>query len=415
MGGVFGYPGGRRPGHLLRRQVPPRRLLGDELQDGRARWPSGSHGQGRSRRCSSPSPASRSPCPPPCRATSWATSTAAGAGCRAPTPADGGRQVITALVPTSEIQRYAVDLRSITGGRGRFRAEHDHYDVMPANLAERMTKVKVRQTAEAGDGRPRHRPRRRRRRTTPWRPLIADYQRFYGVDDPDDTAQPRPSSPAFSARATPVACSGRGDDGRLLGYACLYYTASSVEAEDIIILNDLYVVPDARGSGVGRRLIEATTETARTRNIRRVRWSTALDNRRAQRLYETDGGAALDLVRVRSSRRPVGAGRRRPHRQPDGQAPCTLRQLSGSVSGMTRTPATVVMKLVSPVHRGRTWRWRWRGIPAPAARPRLAPMLNPSGCRPCSRAAHGRRVASHRSPDSAPASARPAPTRGGWA
>ncbi|MGH9017479.1 MAG: elongation factor G, partial [Acidimicrobiales bacterium] len=56
---------------------------------------------------------------------------------------DGGRQVITALVPTSEIQRYAVDLRSLTGGRGRFRVEHDHYDVMPSNLAERMIKVKV--------------------------------------------------------------------------------------------------------------------------------------------------------------------------------------------------------------------------------------------------------------------------------
>jgi elongation factor G len=56
---------------------------------------------------------------------------------------DGGRQVITALVPTSEIQRYAVDLRSLTGGRGRFRTEHDHYDVMPSHLAERMAKVKA--------------------------------------------------------------------------------------------------------------------------------------------------------------------------------------------------------------------------------------------------------------------------------
>jgi elongation factor G len=43
--------------------------------------------------------------------------------------AGDGRQVITALVPTAEIQRYAVDLRSLTGGRGRFTAEHDHYDV----------------------------------------------------------------------------------------------------------------------------------------------------------------------------------------------------------------------------------------------------------------------------------------------
>ncbi|HEY5250985.1 MAG TPA: elongation factor G [Acidimicrobiales bacterium] len=57
--------------------------------------------------------------------------------------AEGGRQVITALVPTSEIQRYAVDLRSLTGGRGRFRSEHHHYDVMPANLVDRMTKVKA--------------------------------------------------------------------------------------------------------------------------------------------------------------------------------------------------------------------------------------------------------------------------------
>jgi len=54
-----------------------------------------------------------------------------------------GVQVITALVPTAEIQRYAVDLRSLTGGRGRFRAEHDHYDVMPANLVERMMKAKA--------------------------------------------------------------------------------------------------------------------------------------------------------------------------------------------------------------------------------------------------------------------------------
>jgi elongation factor G len=56
---------------------------------------------------------------------------------------DGGRQRITALVPRAEIQRYAVDLRSLTGGRGRFHAEHDHYDAMPANLVERMTKAKT--------------------------------------------------------------------------------------------------------------------------------------------------------------------------------------------------------------------------------------------------------------------------------
>jgi elongation factor G len=52
-------------------------------------------------------------------------------------------QKITALVPTAEIRRYAVDLRSLTGGRGRFRAEHDHYDVMPPMLVDKMIKAKA--------------------------------------------------------------------------------------------------------------------------------------------------------------------------------------------------------------------------------------------------------------------------------
>jgi elongation factor G len=54
----------------------------------------------------------------------------------------GGAQKISALVPTAEIKRYAIDLRSLTAGRGRFRAEHDHYDVMPPNLVERMEKAR---------------------------------------------------------------------------------------------------------------------------------------------------------------------------------------------------------------------------------------------------------------------------------
>ncbi len=50
----------------------------------------------------------------------------------------GGLQQITAMVPAAEIQRYAVDLRSMTGGRGSFVAAHDHYDVLPTHLANKL-------------------------------------------------------------------------------------------------------------------------------------------------------------------------------------------------------------------------------------------------------------------------------------
>ena len=53
---------------------------------------------------------------------------------------DDGEQVIYALVPESELLRYAIDLRSLTGGRGRFAVAHDHYDVLPPHLVDKIRK-----------------------------------------------------------------------------------------------------------------------------------------------------------------------------------------------------------------------------------------------------------------------------------
>ena len=58
-----------------------------------------------------------------------------------------GEQTITALVPTSEILRYAIDLRSLTGGRGRFKVEHDHYDLMPSHLVDKVAKAREEEKA----------------------------------------------------------------------------------------------------------------------------------------------------------------------------------------------------------------------------------------------------------------------------
>jgi elongation factor G len=45
---------------------------------------------------------------------------------------------VTAEVPLAEMQRYTIDLRSITGGRGVFELEFDHYQEMPQNEADRV-------------------------------------------------------------------------------------------------------------------------------------------------------------------------------------------------------------------------------------------------------------------------------------
>ncbi|HOE67642.1 MAG TPA: elongation factor G [Candidatus Hydrogenedentes bacterium] len=48
----------------------------------------------------------------------------------------GGRQLIRALVPESEVLRYSTDLRSKTGGRGTYSLKFDHYEEVPEHIAQ---------------------------------------------------------------------------------------------------------------------------------------------------------------------------------------------------------------------------------------------------------------------------------------
>jgi len=125
--------------------------------------------------------------------------------------------------------------------------------------------------------------------------LIADYQRFYAGAAPDDA-----HNAAFFGEF--VAPSARGkllgaydDDGSPAGYACLYWTFSSVSATAVVLLNDLYVLASRRGAGVGEALIAAAREVARERGCSHLRWCTELHNRRAQRLYERVGAERTAL------------------------------------------------------------------------------------------------------------------------
>jgi elongation factor G len=52
--------------------------------------------------------------------------------------AEDGMQVIVAEVPQAEVFKYSSELRSMTGGRGSFEMSFNRYDVVPANVAQKV-------------------------------------------------------------------------------------------------------------------------------------------------------------------------------------------------------------------------------------------------------------------------------------
>jgi GNAT superfamily N-acetyltransferase len=119
-------------------------------------------------------------------------------------------------------------------------------------------------------------------------PLIAAYQGFYEVTDPD-TDRNRDFFRRFLAPSDDGLLLGARAGGEFRGYACLYWHFSSTKAAETVLMNDLFVVPESRGEGVGKALIEASLEVARERGAANLEWQTAPDNYRAQHLYDATG------------------------------------------------------------------------------------------------------------------------------
>jgi GNAT superfamily N-acetyltransferase len=119
-------------------------------------------------------------------------------------------------------------------------------------------------------------------------PLIADYQRFYEVEEIDEQRN-REFFRRFLAPSDDGLLLGAWAGEELAGYACLYWHFTSLSAAESVLMNDLFVAEGARGGGAGRALIEASLAIARERGAHHLEWSTAPDNARAQRLYDSTG------------------------------------------------------------------------------------------------------------------------------
>jgi GNAT superfamily N-acetyltransferase len=121
-----------------------------------------------------------------------------------------------------------------------------------------------------------------------WLPLWDGYNAFYGRKD--ETALPlaitQETWRRFFDPAEPVFGLVAEADGQLLGLCHYLFHRSTTRIEPLCYLQDLFTVPQARGRGVGRALIQDVYDRARADGAKRVYWQTHASNSTARLLYE---------------------------------------------------------------------------------------------------------------------------------
>lgn len=117
-----------------------------------------------------------------------------------------------------------------------------------------------------------------------WRELFRAYGVFYATDFSDDV---------LDATGTRLLAAGSGVDGlvaeldgAVVGFAHYRRHPDTFSTGEDWYLDDLYTDEAARGRGVAGALIEELARRARATGPGTLRWITAADNERAQRVYD---------------------------------------------------------------------------------------------------------------------------------
>jgi GNAT superfamily N-acetyltransferase len=84
------------------------------------------------------------------------------------------------------------------------------------------------------------------------------------------------------------------EDGELVGMAIWFLNFSTWTGHHGIYLEDLFVRPRARKSGVGRALVAELADIARRSEYRRIDWSVLDWNHSAIRFYRSIGAEPMD-------------------------------------------------------------------------------------------------------------------------
>jgi len=82
-------------------------------------------------------------------------------------------------------------------------------------------------------------------------------------------------------------------DGQAIGYAIYLFTYSSFLARPTLYLEDVFVLPEHRGAGVGRAFFDALLKEARREGCGRMEWVVLRWNTPAIRFYDRTGAKPL--------------------------------------------------------------------------------------------------------------------------
>lgn len=119
-------------------------------------------------------------------------------------------------------------------------------------------------------------------------PLFDAYRGFYGKPSDLNRAEKFLRERLAANESVIFYCRKPSSDA-IAGFTQLYPFFSSVSAARILVLNDLYVMPDSRRLGIARALMQAAHDHARQTGAVHVDLSTAHTNKSAQALYESFG------------------------------------------------------------------------------------------------------------------------------
>ena len=118
-------------------------------------------------------------------------------------------------------------------------------------------------------------------------PLFDAYRQFYKQDP--DLAKARAFIEARLADDESVIFLALDDAGKGLGFTQLYPSYCSVEAQNVWILYDLFVAPDARRKGVAQALMAEAKALGIESGAAWLKLDTAISNIPGQTLYESLG------------------------------------------------------------------------------------------------------------------------------